>query len=232
MIEGVPDPEEIPDPDDLLTPEELDERRKKRRYVIYAVLGFLVIMIVLITAFVSSGSGEEEAVESTESNIPHPLVEMAKLKSVPLQGYDVSRPLIANTPQELLNYIQVDGWIPSPDKYSSQGLTKEYTCLECPESKSVTIWLRTFPNNRQGRIELNMVLESAKKEPTSIVSEAAEMGSGGFIVNDNKTISYWFYYEPNVVARVDMFQSKQGTLQETREWAFRLNYSIWSVVGR
>ena len=95
MIEGVPDPEEIPDPDDLLTPEELDERRKKRRYVIYAVLGFLVIMIVLITAFVSSGSGEEEAVESTESNIPHPLVEMAKLKSVPLQGYDVSRPLIA-----------------------------------------------------------------------------------------------------------------------------------------
>ena len=110
--------------------------------------------------------------------------------------------------------------------------SKKFTCLECTEEKIATIWLRIFSNDQEGRKDLYATLTKFKEDNKSIVSEAAEVGSGGFIVNDGETISYWFYYEPNIVARVDMYHSKQGSLNEARDWAHRLNYSIYKVVGR
>tara|TARA_B100000749_G_scaffold280200_1_gene275216 strand:+ start:606 stop:1307 length:702 start_codon:yes stop_codon:yes gene_type:complete len=222
------------DPNDLLTPEEIDERRKKRRYILYAVMGSILVIVVLIVAFANSQSNKEQVLdsESTDPNVPHPIVEMAKIKSVPLQGYNVTTPLIANTPQELMFYLRPAGWSFSADDFSKPGMSKTFSCDDCTGEKIVNVWIRIYNNNQLGREELFNTLETAKKDNRSIVSEISEMGSGGFIVNDNSTITYWFYYEPNIVARVDMFQAKQGTLTETKEWAHRLNYSIWSVVGR
>ena len=140
--------------------------------------------------------------------------------------------MIANTSKELIQNISVEGWIPSSAEYHIPGITKKFTCLECTEEKIATIWLRIFSNDQEGRKDLYATLTKFKEDNKSIVSEAAEVGSGGFIVNDGQTISYWFYYEPNIVARVDMYHSKQGSLNEARDWAHRLNYSIYKVVGR
>ena len=233
IVEGIPEDSE--EELSLETPEELTENRKKRRYLIYGVIGFILVMVVLIVAFATGGSKEEELVqdpEALESNAPHPLVEMAKIKNVPLQSYRVRTPLIANTSVELIQNINAEGWIPSSADYSVPGITKRFTCLECTEEKIATVWLRIFSNDQEGRKDLYATLTKFKEDNKSIVSEAAEVGSGGFIVNDGETISYWFYYEPNIVARADMYHGKQGSLTETRDWAHRLNYSIYKVVGR
>ena len=223
------------------TPEELAEKRKKRRYILYGAMGFILVLVIVIATLASSNS-EEDSLEATKAvaeksttSIPHPIVEMAKIKNVPLQGYNVSTPLIANTPQELIQDISVEGWLPQSPDYSLPGLAKTFSCVDqiiCSENKEVKVWLRIFSNNRDGRDLMLEKLEAYKDDNLSIVSEAAEVGSGGFIVNNNKTISYWFYYEPNIVAKTEMYHSKQGTLQETRDWAHRLNYSIYKVVGR
>jgi len=222
------------DPNDLLTPEELDERRKKRRYLLYAIMGSVLVIVVLIVAFANSQSNKEQVLdpESTDPNALHPIVEIAKIRRVPLQGYNVTTPLIANTPQELMLNLSPIGWSFSADDFSKPGMSKTFLCNDCVGEKVVNVWLRIYNTNQLGREELFTTLEEVKKDNRSIVREVSEMGSGGFIVNNNSTISYWFYYEPNIVARVDMFQAKQGTLQETKEWAYRLNYSIWSVVRR
>lgn len=219
---------DLGDPDDLDDPEDL-EKSKRRRYIWLAIGTLVLISTVLVVLFKTSSSTVEEPVPV--AGAPHPIVELAKIKNVPLQSYNASAQMIANTPKELLKSLPPEEWSTDREEISNGGTLRTYGYKGEPR-KVVTVWLKIFPNNQSGRKELFETFEKEKDNDKSIVSEISEVGNGGFIVNDNQTISYWFYYEPNLVAKVVMFQEYEGSLEETKEWAHRTNYSIHKVVGR
>lgn len=206
------------------------EKANRRRYI-WLGIGSLVLIAVVLVVLYKTSSGNTVKEPDPVTTARHPIVELAKIKNVPLQSYNASAQMIANTPRELLQGLPPKQWSTEKEQISEGGTLRTYGYNEEPR-KVVTVWLKIYPNGQVGRKELYQTFEKEKDNINSIVSETSEVGNGGFIVNDNQTIAYWFYYEPNLVAKVEMYQDYEGTLQETKEWAYRTNYSIYKVVGR
>ena len=223
------------DPNDeeseVLTNEEL----RKRKYIRIAFFGIVILVIVGIIGVVlynKSGStkSEETSVsdkKGSEKEGVVSLIELSRIKNIDVQYYNAGVALIANTPEELMVNLQVPGWeireVPLALGYSR-------TFTQPTTGKKVTTWLRVFSSNSIGREEMYDTLVSNKENPNVIVSENHAMGGGGFITNNGKEITYWFYYEPNIVAKASMLKSEGGSLQEVTEWAHRVNHSIYSVL--
>ena len=211
---------------------ETEEFTVSKRYV---KIGSLVLFIALILAIIAtcaatSGGSESSEVEEEnnkqEESTNHYLVTMAQLRGVPIQTFNPQAPMIANTLGELLNQLPPEGW----ETFSSQ--TPDNRGLEVvykKESTEYKVWINTYSDNTTGRQELLTTLNTLKNSTKSIVSETSDIAGGGFLVNNGQTITYWFYYEPNIVVRVSSDVNQGATLIKIKEWAHRVNHSIYAI---
>ena len=216
--------------EEVIVEELTEEQLKKRRYV--RIAAFSVLAVIILTGFMcafTGGSDEPTAKETAEAAEAKPgvvnLIELSKVKNIPIQYYNAGIPLIANTPEELLVNLKLDGW-------SSQEipLSLGYSRVFSDGTKKVSTWMRVYSSRDKGREQLYDTLKQGIEDSNIIVSENSDIGSGGFITNDGSEIVQWFYYEPNIVARASMLKSQGGTLKEVTDWAHRINYSIYSVL--
>jgi hypothetical protein len=201
----------------------------------YVKIGSLVLVLALILAVIAtcaatSGGSEssevEEEIDKQEESTNHYLVTMAQLKAVPIQTFNPQTPMIANTLGELLSQLPPKGWqtltSQTPDNEGLQVIYKK-------EESEYKVWVNTYSDNTTGRQELLTNLNVLNNSTKSIVSESSNIAGGGFIVNNGQTITYWFYYEPNIVVRVSSEVSKGATLTKIKEWAHRVNHSIYAI---
>ena len=223
--------------EEVIVEELTEEQLKKRRYV--RIAAFSVLAVIILTGFMcafTGGSDEPTTKETAEAAEAKPgvvnLIELSKVKNIPIQYYNAGIPLIANTSEELLVNLKLDGWS-SQEIPLSLGYSRVYTDISSRDQgreKKVTIWMRVYSSRDTGREQLYDTLKQGTEDSNIIVSENSDIGSGGFITNDGSEIVQWFYYEPNIVARASMLKSQGGTLKEVTDWAHRINYSIYSVL--
>ena len=223
--------------EEVIVEELTEEQLKKRRYI--RIAAFSVLAVIILMGFMCAfarGSEEPtetaEAVEETTKPGVVNLIELSKVKNIPTQHYSAGTPLIANTPEELLENLGLQGWA-SKEVPLALGYSRVYTDIESRDQgreKKVTIWVRVYSSRDEGRQELQDTLNNGIEDNATIVSENWDIGSGGFITNNGVEITQWFYFEPNIVARATMLKSQGGTLKEVTDWAHRINYSIYSVL--
>ena len=224
--------------EEIVIEELTEEQITRRKYARIAAFSLLAVILLMGFMCAFSGDSEEPKVEEVpEETEPSTglvsLIELSKVKNIPTQYYNAGDPLIANTPEELLIHLRLDGWS-AKQVPLALGYSRVFTDISTREQgrqRKVTIWMRVFSSRDQGREELKDTLEKSLKDNNIIVSENWDIGSGGFVTNDGVEISNWFYYEPNIVARATMLKNEGGTLQEVTDWAHRINYSIYNVLN-
>ena len=204
----------------------------------YLKIGVVVLIMVVVLVIIStcvSKSGGSESTESTETEgevneqgevSTHYLVTLAQLKGVPVQTFNPQTSLIANSLSELLGQLPPKGWTVLGYQNPIEG-GLEVTFKK--EESEYKVWINTYSDNKIGRQELLGTLNTLNSSTKSIVSESSDIAGGGFIVNNGQTITYWFYYEPNIVVRVSSYINKGATLNKVKEWAHRVNHSIYAI---
>ena len=212
-------------------PNGLIQKIPKKYLQIGAVVGVTLIALLLIVIITPSEEAPE-VVEIPEENIEeHPLVAISQLMSIPTQTYEPNKILIANTPSELMEDLiefSKEDWKVINTAPARNGLTKTFQKNDTNIMVSPSI--KVYPDDQIGRKEMFDTFEMYTKDNDVIVSENSKIGSGGFITNDSQTLMYWFYFEPNIVATITMEQHKGGTINDLKEWAHRLNKSIYRIV--
>ena len=193
----------------------------------------LALVLVIIATCVSKSGGSEipdivAEGESTEDGevSTHYLVTLAQLKGVPIQTFNPQTPLIANSLGELLGQLPPKDWSILSSQNPNQGGLE---VIFKNQDSEYTVWINTYSDNKIGRQELLGTLNTLNSSTKSIVSESSDIAGGGFVVNDGQIITYWFYYEPNIVVRVSSEISRGATLNKVKEWAHRVNHSIYAI---
>ena len=209
-------------------------QRIPRKYLISGIT--ILISIGLLAIFISStSSNEEEEViaepeVSQETKGQHPLVAASQLISVPKQQYFPNSTLIANTLSELLQELPPEGWDLENTQTIQNGIQNTYQQKEA--LTSVIINLQVFPNDQVGR---NIMMDNYNVlvlDENTIVSEITDIGSGGFITNNQNSLSLWFYFEPNITSTIRMSASNGGSISNLKEWGYRTNQSIYRTLNQ
>ena len=180
----------------------------------------LALVLVIIATCVSKSGGSEipdivAEGESTEDGevSTHYLVTLAQLKGVPIQTFNPQTPLIANSLGELLGQLPPKDWSILSSQNPNQGGLE---VIFKNQDSEYTVWINTYSDNKIGRQELLGTLNTLNSSTKSIV-------------NDGQIFTYWFYYEPNIVVRVSSEISRGATLNKVKEWAHRVNHSIYAI---
>ena len=207
-----------------------------RKYIKYITMSvFIIVAITMLAAFMSLNSEEKEEVVaesevSEETKGQHPLVAASQLISVPKQQYFPNSILIANTPSELLQELPSEGWELSSTQKIQNGIQNTYQ--EIGQLTSVIVSLQVFSNDQIGR---KIMLDNYKvlvEDGGTIVSDIKDIGSGGFITNNENSLSLWFYFEPNITSIIRMSASNGGSISNLKEWAYRTNQSIYRTLNQ
>jgi len=206
-----------------------------KKYLKIGVLVLIMVVVLVILSVCVASSGSSESTQSSETEeqpsdeaevTTHYLVTLAQLKGVPVQTFNPQTPMIANSLRELLGLLPPKGWtILSSQNPNGQGLEVVFK----KEDSEYKVWINTYSDNKIGRQELLGTLNTLNSSTQSIVSETSDIAGGGFMVNNGQTITYWFYYEPNIVVRVSSSINKGATLNKVKEWAHRVNHSIYAI---
>ena len=199
------------------------------KYIKIGILVLILFVIIIVIMF-TVGESPDPVIENTEDSEQHPLVDLSKIMNVPTQAFDSASQLIANSPKELLQHLPPEDWTTIKEVHDG-GRSLSYTFKNNSENTLVTASLEIYSDNMKGRKSLYSMLEDSKSNPKHIVSESWDIGSGGFVLNDSKSLKYSFYYEPNIVGSAKMFTDSGATLEELKTWAHRINYSIYRTLN-